>query len=86
MEGKSWTKTLFINDSTGVIDLIINPKNPDQLWAAAWERDRDAWDFKENGPGSGLYMSKDGGQTWTKITQGITMPQSIWDVLGWISV
>ena len=69
--GKSWTKTLFINDSTGVIDLIINPKNPDQLWAAAWERDRDAWDFKENGPGSGLYASEDGGQTWKKTTQGL---------------
>ncbi|MEO1655698.1 MAG: glycosyl hydrolase, partial [Bacteroidota bacterium] len=69
--GKTWEKTLFVNDSTGVIDLIINPNNPDQLWAAAWERHRYAWEFKENGPGSGLYMSEDGGESWKEMNQGL---------------
>lgn len=69
--GESWNKTLFINDSTGVIDLLIHPNNPNILWATAWERDREAWDFKEGGNGSGLYTSTDGGEHWTKITKGL---------------
>ncbi len=68
--GKTWKKTLFINDSTGVIDLIIDPKNPDILYAAAWERERKAWNFKGSGIGSGIYKSIDGGETWTRITNG----------------
>lgn len=69
--GKTWRKTLYINDSTGVVDLIVNPQNPQQLWAAAWERGRQAWSFKENGSGSGLYYSADGGETWQLITSGL---------------
>ncbi len=69
--GETWNKTLFINDSTGVIDLIIHPENPNTLWAATWERDRRAWNFKEGGSGSGLYKSIDGGMNWTKVTSGL---------------
>lgn len=72
--GDTWNKTLFINSNTGVIDLIIDPKNPDRLWAAAWERSRKAWDFQEDGPGSGVYFSSDGGNTWNLRMEGI--PQS----------
>lgn len=68
--GKTWSKTLFVNDSTGIIDLVINPANPDQLWASAWERTRKAWNFKGSGPGSGIYRSDDGGQTWSKTMDG----------------
>lgn len=68
--GQSWNKTLFINDSTGIIDLVINPNNPDQLWAAAWERTRKAWNFKGNGLGSAIYRSDDGGNTWEKKMSG----------------
>lgn len=68
--GTSWEKTLFINDSTGVIDLVVDPKNPDILYAAAWERERKAWNFKGSGNGSGIYKSTDGGQNWSKITDG----------------
>ncbi len=68
--GATWEKTLYINDSTGIIDLVINPDNPDQLWAASWERTRKAWDFKGDGPGSAIYRSSDGGKTWEKAVSG----------------
>ncbi|MFZ5972861.1 MAG: WD40/YVTN/BNR-like repeat-containing protein [Bacteroidota bacterium] len=68
--GKTWKKTLFVNDSTGVSDLVINPANPNQLWAATWERTRKAWNFKGNGAGSAIYKSEDGGETWTKSVTG----------------
>lgn len=66
--GKTWTQTLFINEKTGVIDLIIDEKNPMNLYAAAWERDRKAWNFTEAGIGSGIYKSNDGGEKWELIS------------------
>jgi photosystem II stability/assembly factor-like uncharacterized protein len=65
--GKTWAKTLFINDKTGAIDLVINPQNPDVLYAAMWERNRKAWNFSGSGVGSGIHRSTDGGQTWQKV-------------------
>ena len=66
--GNTWTKTLFVNENAGAVDLMINPKNPDELYAAAWERTRRAWDFTESGEGSGIYKSTDGGDNWELIT------------------
>jgi len=68
--GKTWKKTLFVNDSTGIIDLVINPTNPNQLLASSWERSRKAWDFKEGGEGSSIYKSDDGGESWYKSVAG----------------
>ncbi|MCA6077916.1 VPS10 domain-containing protein [Fulvivirga sedimenti] len=68
--GNTWNKTLFVNDSTGIVDLVINPANPDELLAAAWERTRKASDFKGDGPGSGIYRSTDGGKSWTLSKDG----------------
>lgn len=65
--GKSWTQTLFVNDNTGAIDLILDPSNPDIVYTAAWERTRRAWNFTESGPGSGIYKSTDGGKKWIKL-------------------
>jgi len=66
--GKTWTQTLFIDDNTGVVEMEINPKNPDELFAAAWYRTRSAWNFEESGKTSGIYKSSDGGNTWKLIT------------------
>ncbi len=68
--GGTWSKTLYLNDSTGAIDLEIDPSNPDILYAAMWERDRKAWNFKGNGKSSGIYKSTDGGINWDLITTG----------------
>ena len=73
--GETWRKTLFVNDTTGVIDLVIDPTNPDVLYAAAWHRERRAWDFVEAGAGSGVYKSTDGGESWEEIsTEGSGLP------------
>ncbi len=66
--GATWQKTLYLNDSTGAIDLEIDPSNPNILYAAMWERDRKAWNFKGNGKSSGIYKSTDGGENWQLIT------------------
>ncbi len=68
--GKTWKKILYINDKTGAIDIVMDPKNPDVLYAAMWERERRAWNFVESGSGSGIYKTEDGGKTWKKLSGG----------------
>jgi photosystem II stability/assembly factor-like uncharacterized protein len=75
--GKNWKKTLYISDSVGIIDLVINPSNPRQLWASSWERSRKASHFKGNGPGSAIYRSEDGGETWTKTVAGFPQGKQV---------
>ncbi len=69
--GKNWKKVLEINSKTGVIDLVMDPKNSKILYAAAWERERKAWNFTESGEGSGIYKTIDGGKNWKRIMNGI---------------
>ena len=66
--GKSWKHSLHIDDNTGVIEMDINPKQPDELYACSWYRTRRAWNFEEGGKSSGIYKSIDGGNTWKLIT------------------
>ncbi len=68
--GKTWTKTLYINQDSGATDLVIDPANPNLLFAATYERRRTAWGFVGGGPGSGIHQSTDGGKTWRKLTGG----------------
>ncbi len=65
--GKTWKRALYLNNLTGAIDMDINPQNPLELYATLWQKSRRAWHFDENGAGSGLYKSVDGGETWQKL-------------------
>lgn len=69
--GKSWVKTLDVNEWTGATDLVTDPGNPDFLYAATWQRHRTVAALMDGGPGSGIYRSKDGGNTWEKLENGI---------------
>ncbi|NNJ89050.1 MAG: hypothetical protein HKP53_06585 [Eudoraea sp.] len=73
--GKSWSKVLFVNNRTGVADLVMDPTNPNKMFAAMWEHKRDPWFFKSGGPGSGLYMTHDGGANWKKISEEDGFPK-----------
>lgn len=66
--GKSWKQTLFIDETTGIVELEMNPLDPLELYAAAWYRTRSAWNFKESGKTSGIYKSIDGGESWSLVS------------------
>lgn len=66
--GKMWKNTLFIDDETGIIDISISPKDFNRQFAAAWKKDRKAWNFIGNGATSGIYKSEDGGNSWKLMT------------------
>lgn len=75
--GKTWKKTLYIDDNTGIIDIQIHPTNPDVLLAASWERFRQAHDFVGNGKGSAIWRSEDGGNTWKKAVAGFPQDEFV---------
>jgi photosystem II stability/assembly factor-like uncharacterized protein len=66
--GKTWIKSLFVDENTGAIDMMIDPQNPDNIFVAMWHRERSAWNFVESGKTSGIYMSNNGGANWNKIS------------------
>ncbi|WP_047788130.1 VPS10 domain-containing protein [Tenacibaculum mesophilum] len=72
--GKTWIKTLFIDENTGIIDIQPVPNNFNILYAAAWERERKAWNFDGDGKNSAIYKSTDAGSTWTKISDNNGFP------------
>lgn len=69
--GRTWEKVLYVNPNVGVIDLVMNPKNPSILYAATYEKTRLPWQMINGGPESGIYRTTDAGRTWTRLRAGL---------------
>jgi photosystem II stability/assembly factor-like uncharacterized protein len=69
--GKKWKKVLGDDEWIGVTDILIDPRDPDRLYAATWQRNRNVAAYMGGGPGSGIHRSRDGGETWVKLTKGL---------------
>ncbi|MBI1850716.1 MAG: glycosyl hydrolase [Planctomycetes bacterium] len=69
--GKSWKKVLEISDDTGVTDVVLDPRNPDVVFASAYQRRRHVWTLIDGGPECGIHKSTDGGATWKKLDGGL---------------
>lgn len=73
--GESWEKILYINERTGVADMVLDSENPNKLLVAMWEYRRWPWFFKSGGEGSGLYITYDGGKNWKQKTSEDGLPK-----------
>ncbi|NOZ78015.1 MAG: glycosyl hydrolase [Acidobacteria bacterium] len=69
--GRTWKAVLSISPRTGVTDVVLDPRNPDVVYAAAYERQRHVWTLVDGGPESAIYKSTNGGATWRKLTNGL---------------
>jgi photosystem II stability/assembly factor-like uncharacterized protein len=69
--GKTWRKSLFVDDRTGAIDVAMQPGNGEVVFAATWQAHREPWMLHDGGPGSGIWRSTDGGATWKRLTKGL---------------
>ncbi len=79
--GKTWAKVLFVDEKTGAVDLAMDPSNPRVLYAAFWQVQRTPWSLESGGPGSALYETTDGGDTWKKL-DGKGLPKGPWGRIG----
>jgi photosystem II stability/assembly factor-like uncharacterized protein len=80
--GKTWNKVLFRNDSTGASDLILDPSNPDVLYATLWQTRRRPWTLTSGGAGSGIFKSTDAGAHWTELTHNPGLPTGMLGNMG----
>ncbi len=80
--GANWKKVLYVNPQTGASDLIIDPSNPDIMYAGTWELIRTPYSLESGGAGSGMYKSIDGGNTWVSIKSNKGLPKGVWGIVG----
>lgn len=80
--GETWQKVLYTNDTSGVGDMIMDPKNPNKIFAAMWQHRRTPWSMNSGGPGSGLYMTVDGGKNWKKLGKAEGLPDGNYGRIG----
>ena len=80
--GETWEKVLYRDDRSGAVDLVLDPSNPDVLYASLWEVFRRPWMLSSGGPGSGIFKSTDGGSTWTELTRNPGLPQGMVGKIG----
>lgn len=69
--GKTWSKVLYRDEHTGAIDMVMDPQNPEVLFAALYQRQRKGWGYNGGGPGSGIFRTSDGGAHWTELQNGL---------------
>ncbi len=69
--GATWQKVLYVNENTGAVDVVMNPRNPREMYAALWQVRRTPWSLESGGEHGGLWKSTDGGGTWTKLAGGL---------------
>src|SRR2546421_6007732 len=80
--GKPWDKVLFRSDKAGACDLVIDPANPNNMYAGFWEVYRKPWTLESGGAGSGIFKSTDGGDTWSEITHNPGLPKGTIGISG----
>ena len=80
--GTTWTKVLYVDETTGGFELIIDPSNPEHLIASTWEFRREPWFMNSGGEGSGIWKSFDGGDTWEKLSSEDGLPKGILGRIG----
>ncbi len=68
--GENWERVLFLSDTTGAVDLSMNPENPNEIYASMWRGERKPWTIISGGKEGGIYKTTDGGDTWEKLTNG----------------
>ncbi len=73
--GDTWERILYRDERTGAVDIVIDPNDPDVVYAALWEAYRKEYQMSSGGPGSGMFKSTDGGDTWTELTRNEGMPE-----------
>jgi photosystem II stability/assembly factor-like uncharacterized protein len=73
--GRTWRRVLYVDEKTGAFSLVMDPSNPEHLLASTWEHRRWPWFFRSGGPGSGLWTSWDGGETWKRLTSREGLPE-----------
>ncbi len=80
--GKSWKKTLFVNDQAGAVDLVLDPNNPRILYASTWRAKRTPYSLSSGGDGSALWKSTDSGESWTEISKNEGFPKDTLGIIG----
>lgn len=80
--GRTWKQTLFVNERSGAIDLIMDPNNARVMYASTWRVHRNPYELSSGGEGSAIWKSKDGGETWENISGHKGLPKGIWGISG----
>ncbi|MBA2329134.1 MAG: glycosyl hydrolase, partial [Flavisolibacter sp.] len=80
--GKTWKRTLYVNNQTGASDLVMEPGNPEVMYAGTWRLIRTPYSLESGGEGSGLWKSTNGGETWTNISNKKGLPKGTWGIVG----